>query len=65
MALHSSSKLVPCCHAYLLQAQSKPMCEILARLTTGGEFEVITFGDKVSSDSSSKALRKLCYMLCA
>ncbi|WIA10711.1 hypothetical protein OEZ85_010886 [Tetradesmus obliquus] len=29
------------------KAQSKPMCEILARLTTGGEFEVISFGDKV------------------
>lgn len=29
------------------QAQSKPMREILARLTAGGEFEVVTFGDKV------------------
>ena len=29
------------------QARSKPMCEILARLTAGGEFEVVTFGDQV------------------
>jgi hypothetical protein len=35
------------------------MCEILARLTTGGEFEVITFGDKVSSGSSSSKLLAL------
>jgi hypothetical protein len=40
------------CHVVLFaardtQAQSKPMCEILARLTAGGEFEVVTFGDKV------------------
>lgn len=32
-----------------VKAQSKPMCEILARLTAGGEFEVVLFGDKVSS----------------
>lgn len=32
-----------------VKAQSKPMCEILARLTAGGEFEVVLFGDKVSA----------------
>lgn len=30
-----------------LQAKSKPMSEILARLTAGGEFEVVSFGDQV------------------
>jgi hypothetical protein len=64
VAQHQQAGSVLSC-LFPLQAQSKPMCEILARLTTGGEFEVITFGDKVSSDSSSKALRKLWYMLCA
>lgn len=29
------------------QAQSKPMCEIIARLTAGGEFEIVSFGDQV------------------
>jgi hypothetical protein len=30
-----------------VQAQSKPMREILARLTAFGEFEIVNFGDEV------------------
>jgi hypothetical protein len=47
-------------HPCFLQAQSKPMCEILARLTTGGEFEVITFGDRVSSRNPAVHGSKAC-----
>eukprot|EP00775_Hariotina_reticulata_P005842 gene5842-6083_t len=32
------------------KAQSKPMCEIIARLTAGGEFEIVNFGDQVILD---------------
>jgi hypothetical protein len=30
-----------------MQAQAKPMREIIARLTAYGEFEIIFFGDQV------------------
>lgn len=39
--------LTPCPGLSCMQAKSKPMREILGRLTAGGEFEMVEFGDQV------------------